>query len=242
MRYPAHRAVRTFHIALKELSQRDTGVKSLIAGNAPKTAPQLSRWCARQKIRIAYEELPGKRLGASIDVQGKPFIVLSPDLRHSDNPQYSFVLAHEIAHIVRGHLDSPGFAAAGFSETTHPNGRLEQMIYAQDQEVEADVLALAILIPDDFLHDEVERGIWIPTTSIARNHNITLDLVAARCHLYRETHGYTRSAELRAEREKDNVAIGGRSMTDLISDMEPGLATGLQNFLPKIDERLGRYL
>ncbi|MEO0081823.1 MAG: ImmA/IrrE family metallo-endopeptidase [candidate division WOR-3 bacterium] len=153
----------------------------------------LALYCRQNGIELILDEsLAGTRArAASILVQDVPFILLDRELTRPGERLTS--LAHELGHVMLDHLRRPSFAVCGFCETMSLGSRMLQKRYCAEIELEADVHAMLIVLPEGFLHRQVERTGHIPARRLHRSLDLPLSWVGARIQLYRLVNGYADS-------------------------------------------------
>ena len=196
----------------------------------------LIRFCEKNCIRLIWDRnLPGsKRKAAVINVFNTPYIIMDPSLNIKS--EYALrALAHEIAHILLGHLNNKNFAAFGFSETMNEWDATLQIIYCTQMEVEAELLGMMIVVPDRLLDVQVEKTIFIPARRKAHEHGIDTRWIAARIQLYRLMYGYEKSKHLLRQRCRDKIS---QPDPDRWFSLERTENNDLEIFLPEIDSSL----
>lgn len=196
--------------------------------------------CAQMGVYIVSgKDLPGaKRKAVVMDVKGTPFIVLDKSLE-ARRGRLICALAHELGHIMLGHFARLNFCVLGFSETSNEWDARLQAIYCAETELEADLIAMMLILPDSYLHSIVEKTIFIPAQKKAHEHGLDTNWVAARIQLYREMYGYERSKELLLKRHKDEF-----SKPDLEKwfSLERRDNNCLRSVMPEIDPGMFSYL
>ncbi len=192
--------------------------------------------CNEVKVRVVEnEKLPSFCPEAAVlDVEGEYFIVLGDSL---DTPFKRLVAsAHELCHVLLGHLQLPNFAVMGYSQAMRVEDNDLQVSFCEDMELEAETLAMQLILPDSYLHDVVEKTIYIPASLTARKLGLALDWMRARIQLYRGIHGYARSIQLLRMRPRDPFELVD---TNKWFDLEP---RGVESLLGYIDRRLAARL
>jgi len=201
MTVPEYPFARALQIASEVAGTARVRVPGLALDEQVHEYPRLYGECSDQGIVVVDDEtLPGgKSQAVSLKVDGTPFIVL--DRKIPNAGQKAVAVAHELAHILLGHLERPNFALH-FSEPMRMDDSVLQVILGADAEIEAETMGMALVMPDRFLHQQVEDGIFIPARKLAAAYSLAVEWVAARIQLYREMHGYLRSRQLLQERDR----------------------------------------
>jgi Zn-dependent peptidase ImmA (M78 family) len=213
-------------------------LKALVSNRYPLDFKYLAQVCKEKGITIVSDiEIPGEsKLGIAMEVEGAPFIVLDSRL-HREPHQRLLVLAHELSHVLLGHLHRVNYAV-GFSETMYNEGGRLQALHSTDTEVEAEINGWKILVSDDFLHQQVEESIYIPTNALANKYRKEPKWMAARVTLYRLMFGFDRSTELLRNRPVDPFSMSERTTRKLEENTNND---GLLAYFPKIDGHLLSY-
>lgn len=194
------------------------------------TSDQVIAVAESLRIRVRRNEtLPGDLHGLTLRVEGHPFIVI--DRRVSRNSaEEALILAHELAHNALSHWQVPGLSSVrGYRGTMRELDEKLSIRYRQETELEADLFAMQMVIPDAYLDAIVERSIWIPTLQLAKQYGFTRGLLAARVEVYRGIYGYERSRRLFEKRLTDDLT---RPDLDKWFMREFAGVDGLSRFLP----------
>jgi Zn-dependent peptidase ImmA (M78 family) len=153
--------------------------------------------------RIYYDSaIPGGVLGMTLKMKNSLVITLATSVTE-DEGTHTLVLAHELAHCLLGHIDAPIVSVAHYSAATDFLDRHIQFVFSNEVEVQAHLLALMLVVPDEYLHKLTKRRGWIPTVDLSGSTHLTVDQVAARIDLYRQIHGYERTYDYLRERLSD---------------------------------------
>lgn len=207
-----HEQAKSLLLAARERIRQ--AFPELLDGNEARSFEDLRAIAESIGIRVVEDEdLPGNLYGIAMNVEGFPFIVL--DLRSRALKERSFVLAHELSHVVLGHLELPNFSSPFLRGNTIRSAELTVIqSYSSDQEQQADLAGLELLLPESYLDGCVERFVWIPTRIEARRRDEPTHIYSARVEVYRLMNGYDRTFELaqqrRDERQKYELSIGGQ--------------------------------
>lgn len=152
-----------------------------LAGGAAVTLEWLTRYCWRCGIPVVYlQMLPGKAAkmaGMVIRHHGRFAIVLAHAYR--ENARQAFIVAHELGHIVLGHLAEDGVFVDEAVET------VEETLRWQDTDTEeqaADAFALRVLRGNMNVSEVASLGVT-PATLAARASVATRDSTVDPAHL-----------------------------------------------------------
>jgi hypothetical protein len=234
--YPAERAAQLAEQAAAFV--RRTSPKC-IEFSTVRSIADIEATCAAAKIYVRKgETLPPNVSAISMQVAGSPFIVVSKDVRvRADERE---VLAHELAHHLLNHCTGPSQAVLGFAGTMDSMNETLQRLYGIEIELEADLLGMMLVIPDELLHAIVREKLWIPTKQIARDNGLRVAWTAARVELYRLMYGWGESEKLlrsRATRPMDGISRDpSRCRINELADCE-----GIREFLPALPSELGAF-
>lgn len=185
-KYPLDR-LTTLAKAILSQAEADSRVAQLVTDNVIHDESYLREFCRRNGILIVHEQLPGSFVGAVTEVLGDPVIVLDTD--KSVEEERAFILGHEVAHVVLGHLDHTRIFQCGYGSAIDGMDRLLRM-YTSEQELSASLLSMAMILPDGVLHKLGAQYAFLPTRSLAKRWRFPTPFVAARVELYRRIHGY----------------------------------------------------
>jgi Zn-dependent peptidase ImmA (M78 family) len=179
---------------------------------------------------VLDRSLPGEaRQAAVMFVSGHPFIIIDKSVM-IESSTFLLSLAHELGHVVLEHGKRLSFVVHGFSETVNDDGREMQLLYHSELELEANLAAMMLVVPDAYLNRLVEETIWIRTNAKAKEHDLPTNWMAARVELYRKMYGYERTMELFKNKPKDpfsQTTVERWELTD---------QNLLEQFLPKMAE------
>lgn len=198
----------------------------------------LKKICSNNGIWLVQDQdVPCEnKVGVALEVSGTPFIVIDKGIQSEWDTRT--VLAHELGHVLLGHLHRCNFAVA-FSETLWSDGSSLQELHSAETEVEAEAFGWMCMVPDAFLDREVEKTIYIRTNRLAESHGLDRGWMAARVSLYRLMHGYERSIELL--RLKDNDPFAQPDFEKWVK-MEGSAIDRLGDLFPKIDAAMLGYI
>ncbi len=175
---------------------------------------------------------------AVINVQGTPYILMDRSLKPKSELALR-ALAHEIAHVILGHLSHPNFAAFVYSGTKNRMDAELQELFSTQVELEADLLGMMLIVPDNLLEKQVDKTKFIPARRKARELGLDTRWLVARIQLYREIYGYKKSRELLKRDLSDKIT---KPDLDKWYRLEGTQYNSLEYFMPDIDVLLLGYL
>lgn len=173
---------------------------------------------------------PNTTKAAVLMINNVPHVLVDPSLPPGEQSTIC-AYAHETAHLILDHPKRLNFGYIGMSETMDRFDMNLQEIYATETELEANLLAMMLVVPDGFLNAVVEDSIWIPVKKLASENSYKEDWLAARVQLYRKIHGYNRSRHLLVERLSERWMTAD---TRKWFALELGDTNGLQAMMPEI--------
>ncbi len=159
----------------------------------------LKALCARMEIDLVEDRPFSHRRSRAfvMDVEGLPAIFLHPSLPSSCARIPA--LAHELSHVMLGHLADPDLSSIGdTAELTFRERELRQR-YVAEMELEADMLAMLLVLPDNYFHRRGKQVRSINARATAGRLGLETSWVAARAQFYRRIHGYGRGPDIDPE-------------------------------------------
>lgn len=146
---------------------------------------------------IRDKKLPCNRKAFIIDVEDKRFILI--DKLVNKNFELIPILAHELGHEFAGHLLNEDIKFFPLLNDENSDKFIE---FLCKKELEAEIIAWFLVLPDNYLNKLVQNHIFIPTRSISHELGLNTEWVAARVELYRKMYGYEESKRILEKKEK----------------------------------------